>query len=166
MKISRNSIAIVAALSQSSANAFTVSSNTRLMTVGESSLKSYEHSSTTLFNAAEPSEEEMVSIMEKTKLTDEEVEKVGNLVTDDEWMGLGMELSEIVRCAVLEDVKRNTADFIGKEDYKVGDVSKEIDNRVKVSRIGIRATIVLSAYVMSSHLTVVRDYYHRVRLPR
>ena len=84
MKISRNSIAIVAALSQSSANAFTVSSNTRLMTVGASSLKSYEHSSTTLFNAAEPSEEEMVSIMEKTKLTDEEVEKVGNLVTDDE----------------------------------------------------------------------------------
>lgn len=157
MKISRNSIAIVAALSQSSANAFTVSSNTRLMTVGASSPKSYEHVSTTLFDAAGPSEEEMESIMGKTKLTDEEVEKVGNLVTDDEWMGLGMELSEIVRCAVLEEVKRNTADFIGKEDYKVGDVTKEIDSRVKVSKIGICAAVVISAYVMSSPLTFVRD---------
>ena len=72
-------------------------------------------------------------------------------MTDDEWMGLGMELSEIVRCAVLEDVKRNTADFIGKEDYKVGDVSKEIDTRVKVSRIGVRAAIVISAYSHLSH---------------
>ena len=25
---------------------------------------------------------------------------------------------EIVRCAVLEEVKKNTADFIGKDDYK------------------------------------------------
>jgi len=144
MKILRNTLAIVVALSQSSANAFTVSSNTRLMTVGASSPTSFEHVSTTLFNAAGPSEEEMDLVMEKTKLTDEEVEQVGNLVTDDEWMGLGMELSEIVRCAVLEEAKKNTADFIGKEDYQVGDVTKEIDSRVKVSRIDIRAAKVIS----------------------
>mmetsp|Transcript_1391 Transcript_1391/g.2978 ORF Transcript_1391/g.2978 Transcript_1391/m.2978 type:complete len:218 (-) Transcript_1391:391-1044(-) len=62
---------------------------------------------------------------------DEDAEKIGNLVADDEWMGLSMELSELVRVAVIEDVKRQTRDFIGKENYKVGDVAKEIDRRVK-----------------------------------
>lgn len=58
-------------------------------------------------------------------------EAVGNLVADDEWMGLSMELSEIVRVAVIEDIKSKARDFLGKEDYKVGDISKEIDSRVK-----------------------------------
>mmetsp|Transcript_7056 Transcript_7056/g.10302 ORF Transcript_7056/g.10302 Transcript_7056/m.10302 type:complete len:278 (+) Transcript_7056:138-971(+) len=86
---------------------------------------------TTLFSVAEPTDEELQSVVEKSKLSDEEVEKVGNLVSDDEWMGLGMELSEIVRVAVIEESKKNVADFIGKEDYKVGDITKEIDSRVK-----------------------------------
>lgn len=134
MKISNASLTMIAVLSQSYVNAFTVSSsNTRLRTVA--SPRSIGHVATRLFEVAGPNEEEMSSMMEKTKLTDEEIENVGNLVTDDEWMGLGMELSEIVRCAVLEDVKKNTADFIGKEDYKIGDISKEIDIRVKVSTI-------------------------------
>ena len=54
-----------------------------------------------------------------SKLTDEEVVKVGNLVADDEWMGLSMELSELVRVAVIEDLKEKTRDFTGKDDYKV-----------------------------------------------
>ena len=74
-------------------------------------------------------------MMEKSKLSTEEVEEVGNLVADDEWLGLGMELSELVRVAVIEEAKKNTSDFIGKEDYKVGDITKEIDDRVKVSAI-------------------------------
>jgi hypothetical protein len=56
---------------------------------------------------------------------------VGNLVEDDEWMGLSMELGELVRVAVIEDLKRSARDFLGKDDYRVGDISKEIDSRVK-----------------------------------
>lgn len=66
-----------------------------------------------------------------SKLTPEEVTQVGNLVADDEWMGLSMEISELVRTAIIEDTKKNLSDFIGKDDYKVGDISKEIDSRVK-----------------------------------
>jgi hypothetical protein len=40
-------------------------------------------------------------------------EKVGNLVQDDEWEGLGMELSELVRTAVLQDLKTNAREFLG-----------------------------------------------------
>ena len=57
--------------------------------------------------------------------------KVGNLVADDEWEGFSMELTELVRVAVIEDVKKNTQDFTGKDDYKVGDIAKELDVRVK-----------------------------------
>lgn len=32
---------------------------------------------------------------------------------------------------MVEDVKSSTRDFIGKDDYKVGDISKEVDARVK-----------------------------------
>jgi len=63
--------------------------------------------------------------------TPEQTESVSNLCADDEWMGLSMELSELVRVAVVEDLKKNTKDFIGKDDYKVGDIAKEIDDRVK-----------------------------------
>ncbi|KAL7556797.1 hypothetical protein ACA910_005234 [Epithemia clementina (nom. ined.)] len=56
---------------------------------------------------------------------------VGNLVADDEWMGVSMELSEVVRMAFLEDIKKNARDFLGKDEYKVGDISKELDARVK-----------------------------------
>ena len=85
---------------------------------------------TTLFSS--PSEDEIEEMISKSKLSPEQVNQVGNLVADDEWMGLGMELSELVRVAVIEEVKKNAADFLGKDDYKVGDISKEIDSRVKV----------------------------------
>jgi len=58
-------------------------------------------------------------------------EIVGNLVADDEWDGLSMELSEKIRLAIVEDIKKNTRDFIGKADYNVGDITKEVDGRVK-----------------------------------
>lgn len=49
---------------------------------------------------------------------DEMKEQVGNLVADDEWEGLGMELTELVRTAVLQDLKRTSRDFLGKDEYK------------------------------------------------
>jgi hypothetical protein len=62
---------------------------------------------------------------------EEKKDAVGNLVEEDEWTGLSMELSEVIRLSVIEDLKKNTRDFLGKDDYKIGDVSKEIDVRVK-----------------------------------
>ena len=61
---------------------------------------------------------------------EEESEMVVSLVADDEWEGLGMELTELVRVSIIEDVKKNARDFLGKDDYMVGDISKEIDSRV------------------------------------
>jgi len=68
----------------------------------------------------------------------QEEERIGNLVADDEWMGLSMELSEVVRLAVVEDIKKSTREFTGKDDYKVGDISKEIDDRVKKEIASLR----------------------------
>lgn len=56
---------------------------------------------------------------------------VGNLVAEDEWNGLTMELAELVRLSIVEDVKKNAREFLGKDDYKLGDFSKEVDSRVK-----------------------------------
>ena len=66
-----------------------------------------------------------------TEIDEETKMKVGNLVADDEWEGFSMELTELVRVAVLEDVKKNTRDFLGKDEYKIGDISKTFDQRVK-----------------------------------
>ena len=49
----------------------------------------------------------------------EKLNQVGNLCADDEWMGLSMELTELVRVAVIEEVKKNARDFLGKDNYKV-----------------------------------------------
>ena len=62
-----------------------------------------------------------------------EVEKIGSLVEDDEWLGLTTELWIVLRSAVRESVKKNVRDFTGKDDYKVGDISKEADARIKAS---------------------------------
>lgn len=62
---------------------------------------------------------------------EEKAEAVGNLVENDEWMGLTLELSELVRVAVIEDIKKNTREFLGKDDYVPGDMSREVDKRVK-----------------------------------
>ena len=127
MKFSLSSVIILASFAQTSAFSVAPSRSLSYNTATATA------TATTLFNAAEPTDDEMESVLEKSKLSDDEVQKVGNLVADDEWMGLGMELSEIVRVAVIENAKAGTADFIGKDEYKVGDISKEIDTRVKVS---------------------------------
>ena len=72
-------------------------------------------------------------------VTGPEKEKaVGNLVADDEWEGLGMELSELVRIAVLEDLKKKSRDFLGKDSYAVGDFTKELDSKVKAEVANFR----------------------------
>ena len=69
---------------------------------------------------------------------EEEQRRVGNLVADEEWAGLSMELAEIIRTAVVEDLKKNSREFLGKDEYALGDFSKEIDNRVKSEVAKIR----------------------------
>jgi len=48
-----------------------------------------------------------------------EAEEIGNLVADDEYLGLGMELAEVVRLTLKEGLKENLREFLGKDDYKV-----------------------------------------------
>ena len=68
----------------------------------------------------------------------EKKDAIGNLVADDEWAGVTMELGELVKKAVLEDIKAKGREFLGKEEYRVGDLSKEIDARVKQGVADIR----------------------------
>lgn len=72
------------------------------------------------------------------ELTPEQEEQVGNLVADEEWVGLSMELADVVKTAVVEDLKKNSRDFLGADEYKMGDFSKEIDRRVKEEVASIR----------------------------
>jgi hypothetical protein len=71
-------------------------------------------------------------------VSDEEKQKIGNLVADAEWAGLSMEIADVVRTAVIEDLKKNSREFLNKDDYSVGDFSKEIDKRVKAEIAKIR----------------------------
>mmetsp|Transcript_13760 Transcript_13760/g.17955 ORF Transcript_13760/g.17955 Transcript_13760/m.17955 type:complete len:285 (+) Transcript_13760:148-1002(+) len=82
-----------------------------------------------LFLADEPTSDAELGVEFDSE--EQKKEAVGNLIANDEWTGLTMELSEIVRASVVEDMKLNAREFLGKEDYKVGDVSKEVDSRVK-----------------------------------
>lgn len=95
-------------------------------------IPSMKRSTSLVIMFAEPSAGKDTDINSiKFESEEEKKEAVGNLVADDEWMGLGMELSEVIRVAVIEDLKRNARDFLGKDEYRVGDLSKEIDARVK-----------------------------------
>ena len=67
-----------------------------------------------------------------------EQKRVGNLIADEEWAGITMELAEIIKTAVVEDLKKNSRDFLGKDEYAVGDFSKEVDKRVKAEVAKIR----------------------------
>ena len=67
-----------------------------------------------------------------------EVEEVGNLVEDDEWLGLTMELMIVLRCAIRESAKKSVKEFTGKSNHEVGDLSKELDARVKASVAELR----------------------------
>lgn len=70
-------------------------------------------------------------LVEGGKLTVAEAEEIGNLVADDEYLGLGMEIAELVRISIKEELKTSLRDFIGKDEYKIGDISKELDSRIK-----------------------------------
>ena len=82
------------------------------------------------------------------QLTAEEKEQIGNLVANEEWSGLSMELTEVIATAVIEDLKKNSRDFLGKDNYSVGDFSKEIDKRVKDEVAKMREK---DDYEVSSH---------------
>jgi hypothetical protein len=84
------------------------------------------------FSEVEVDDTELVDA-ELIEFASEEAKKeaVGNLVADDEWMGLTMELTELIRLSVIQDLKKNAREFLGKDEYKIGDISKEIDVRVK-----------------------------------
>lgn len=86
---------------------------------------------------------------------EEKKEAVGNLVENDEWEGLTMELSEVIKTAVVEDIKKKTKDFIGKDNYQVGDITKEIDNKVKKEIATMRGK---EEYELGD-LVVVMDQY-------
>ena len=92
-----------------------------------------------LRSAPEPTDEADAPATPATELTAEEEEKrIGNLVADEEWNGLSMELADIIRMAVVEDLKKNSREFLGKEEYLLGDFSKELDKRVKAEVAKIR----------------------------
>ena len=57
-------------------------------------------------------ESEIVEAEFQSLSEEEKKEAVGNLVADDEWNGLAMELSDIIRLAVVEDLKKNTPSSI------------------------------------------------------
>jgi len=84
--------------------------------------RSVSSSSSSLYTSSadtsdDTQQEELEALLAKWE--PEKVSSVGNLCADDEWMGLSMELTELVRVAVLEEVKKNARDFIGKDNYKV-----------------------------------------------
>ena len=82
------------------------------------------------------------------RLSAAEVVKVGELVADDEWQGLSMELSQACSAAVREQLKAmestiditkeldekvnaQVAQLRGKEDYEFGDLSKALADATK-----------------------------------
>eukprot|EP00529_Nitzschia_sp_RCC80_P029907 CAMPEP_0113445004 /NCGR_PEP_ID=MMETSP0014_2-20120614/2961_1 /TAXON_ID=2857 /ORGANISM="Nitzschia sp." /LENGTH=307 /DNA_ID=CAMNT_0000336039 /DNA_START=1272 /DNA_END=2195 /DNA_ORIENTATION=- /assembly_acc=CAM_ASM_000159 len=83
-------------------------------------------------------EAELVDVSEGEDAIEVNEENVGNLVANDEWEGLTMELSALIRTAIVEDVKTNAREFLGKDDYKLGDFTKEIDNKVKEEVANLR----------------------------
>jgi len=103
---------------------------------------------------------DLVVSVDDTFSEEEKKEAVGNLVADDEWAGLSMELGEIVKKAVVEDLKNNARDFLGSDDYSFGDLSKEVDSRVKQGVADLRGKdtyevgdLVLSLDEMSKSFT-------------
>ena len=49
-----------------------------------------------------------------------------------------MELAIVLRCAIRESAKKSVRDFTGKDSYEVGDLSQELDARVKASVAELR----------------------------
>ena len=101
---------------------------------------------------------DVVATGETTRmLTPADEEAVGNLVEDEEWLGLGTEMFIVLRSSLRESLKKNTREFTGSDECelpsrtaryqrpsqllsdacaspntdKLGDLSKEADKRIK-----------------------------------
>lgn len=94
---------------------------TSRLTLGSASTSSSRCGSSRLYESSAEGDDAVAEADAalKSMPVEEQKEKIGNLVADDEWMGLSMEITELVRTAIIEDVKAKTSDFIGKEEYKV-----------------------------------------------
>ena len=67
----------------------------------------------TLFSSPDDSSDD--ETVEAIVLSAEEEKQLGNLVANEEWNGLSMELTEVIATAVVEDLKKNSRDFLGEE---------------------------------------------------
>ena len=67
----------------------------------------------TLYSSPDESSDEEETV-EAIVLSAEEEKELGNLVANEEWSGLSMELTEVIATAVVEDLKKNSRDFLGK----------------------------------------------------
>jgi len=87
----------------------------------------------TLSDGDGPSKEDEAALadMSSALTVSEKQEVVGNLVADDEYLGLTMELTELVRLSIKEELKGRVREFTGSDDYKIGDISKTLDARIK-----------------------------------
>lgn len=89
--------------------------------------------------------------------------EIGNLVADDEYLGLAMELTELVRIAVREELKAKLREFIGKDDYRIGDVSKELDASIKAEVARLRQKEEYELFDLSIALdTLAKDEVKRM----
>ena len=65
--------------------------------------------------SSSPEDSSDVETVEAIVLSAEEEKELGNLVANEEWSGLSMELTEVIATAVVEDLKKNSRDFLGEE---------------------------------------------------
>ena len=59
---------------------------------------------------------DVVATGETRILTAADEEAVGNLVEDEEWLGLGTEMFIVLRSSLRESLKKNTRDFTGSDE--------------------------------------------------
>ena len=71
------------------------------------------HSLSILYSSTEESSDEE-PVVEAIVLSAEEEKELGNLVANEEWSGLSMELTEVIATAVVEDLKLKSRDFLGE----------------------------------------------------
>lgn len=89
----------------------------------------------------------------------ERAEAVGNLLANDEWEGLTMELSQLIRTAVVEDMKSNAREFLRSDNYDLGDISRELDDRVKNEVARLRGKEVNMHYLDARQTMCERHFY-------
>ena len=63
-----------------------------------------------------PSEDDVATGETTRMLTAADEEVVGNLVEDEEWLGLGTEMFIVLRSSLRESLKKNTREFTGNDE--------------------------------------------------